>query len=291
MEKLNDIYLELLDWLKYEGKPSESIWHPLFYRYPWGLRFEVGEYALDDEEAYIRSAYDRGRRIWDAVCAPDDKVLLIFDGTPDQELKEALKDLRLQRVRAKWLPHAPDEEWDGDYFYRYLYAGPAGDFPIMALLNRAFSWNYGVYFYNRTKKLLFHPYDDRGADLLGPDAEALRPFYESLRDLLLNWDREEMAREFFPTRKVFLRVLTTTTDPKAVANVEEVLTRKLRGTEPEFGPLAPYWKFEGWGELTVTLTTAQPLEDIQRRLADHWESDTASTQIHLPDVGFLWTGE
>ena len=47
MERLNDIYLELLSWLQYEGKPSESIWHPLFYTYPFGLRFELGEYALD----------------------------------------------------------------------------------------------------------------------------------------------------------------------------------------------------------------------------------------------------
>ena len=48
MERLNDIYLELLQWLQYEGKPSDRIWHPLFYRYPWGLRFELGVYELDD---------------------------------------------------------------------------------------------------------------------------------------------------------------------------------------------------------------------------------------------------
>lgn len=291
MEKLNELYLELLSWLEYDGKPSESIWHPLFYRYSWGLRFELGEYAQDDEDAYVRSAYDRGQRIFDTVFAPEDEVLLIFDGTPDRELKEAMKGLGRRRVRAKWLPPFPDEEWDGDYFYRYLYFGPAGDFPIPALLNRAFSWKYGLYFYNRTKKLLFHPYDERGADLIGPDADALRHFYDILHDLLLDWDREAMARKFRPTRKVFLRILTTTTAPETEAKIREELTPKLRGTEPEFGPFTPYWKFEGWGEMNVTLTSAQPLEDIQSRLAGCWESDTASTQIHLPDVGFLWVGE
>lgn len=291
MENLNERYLELLSWLEYEGKPSESIWHPLFYTYPWGLRFELGEYALDDEDAYIRSACDRGQRIFDTVFAPDDEVLLIFDGTPDRELKEALKGLRRRRVRAKSLPPAPDEAWDGDSFYRYLYAGPAGDFPFPALLNRAFSWKYGIYFYNRTKKLLFHPYDERGADLIGPEADALRPFYESLHDLLLDWDREAMARKFRPPRPVYLRILTTTTDPKTEAAVREALREILRGTEPEFGPFEPYWKREGWGELNVTLITAQPPEDIRRRLAGKWASDTASGEILLPDVGFLWVRE
>ena len=137
-ENLYDRYWELLGWLEYEDKPSEAIWHPLFYTYPFGLRFELGEYALDDEDAYIRSAYTRGQRIWDTVFSPDDEVLLIFDGTPDKELKAELKHLRMQRVRAKWLPHSPEDEWDGDYFYRYLYAGPASEFSFSALLARAF---------------------------------------------------------------------------------------------------------------------------------------------------------
>ena len=290
-ENLYDRYWELLGWLEYEDKPSEAIWHPLFYTYPFGLRFELGEYALDDEDAYIRSAYTRGQRIWDTVFSPDDEVLLIFDGTPDKELKAELKHLRMQRVRAKWLPHSPEDEWDGDYFYRYLYAGPASEFSFSALLARAFSWKYGIYLYNRTRKLLFHPYDDRGADLLGPDAEALRPFYESLHDFLLNWDREEMARKFRPTRPVFLRILTTTTDPERIRVVRDKLDRKLRGAQVIHESCQPYWKLDGWGELSLTIESARPLDDIRSRLADKWESDTAASGFLLPDVGFLWVSE
>ena len=291
MEQLNDIYLELLSWLKYEGKPSKAIWHPLFYRYPWGLRFELGDPALDDDEAYFRVAEERAQRIWDAAFAAEDEVLLIFDGTPDKDLKAELKHLRMQRVRAKWLPHSPEDEWDGDYFYRYLYAGPASEFSFSALLERAFSWKYGIYLYNRTKKLLFHPYDDRGADLLGPDAEVLRPFYESLHDFLLNWDREEMARKFRPTRPVFLRILTTTTDPERIRVVRDKLDRKLRGAQVLQESCQPYWKLDGWGELSLTIESARPLDDIRSRLAGKWESDTASSEFLLPDVGFLWVSE
>lgn len=293
MEKLNDIYLELLTWLEYDGKPSESIWHPLFYRYPWGLRFELGDPALDDDDAYFRSAEERAQRIWDAAFAPEDEVLLIFDGTPDRELKEALKVCRMQRIRAPLQPPFPeeDEEEEKVFFYRYYYHGSGSKFPFQAVLQRAFSWKYGVYFYNRTKKLLFHPYDDRGADLIAADPEALPPYYESLHDLLLDWDREEMARKFRAVRTVYLRILTTTTDPQRTAQVWAELEKRFRGAELSFSELEPYWKHEGWGELNMTAQTAQSLDSIQKRLADRWESDTANDGIRLPDVGFLWVSE
>lgn len=290
-EKLNDIYQELLGWLRPTDKPADRIWHPLFYSYPWSLRFEVGEYALEDEEEYIRSAYIRGQRIFDRVFAPDDVVLLIFDGTPDRELKALLKGLRLQRVRAKMLPYDPEEEWEGEYFYRYLYSGPARDFPVRELLGESFRWRHALYFYNRTKKLLLHIYDDRGGDLLGPDAKTLEPCYRDLHDLLLDYDREEMARKFRPVRQVFLRILTTTTDSDRVAQLREKLCRKFRGAELTIQPLEPYWKIEGWGELSATLETARPLHDLQKQLSDRWEGDTASDGFRLPDVGFLWIGE
>ena len=140
-------------------------------------------------------------------------------------------------------------------------------------------------------KLLFHPYDDRGADLLGPDAEALRPFYESLHDFLLNWDREEMARKFRPTRPVFLRILTTTTDPERIRVVRDKLDRKLRRAQVLQESCQPYWKLDGWGELNLTIESARPLDDIRSRLAGKWESDTASSEFLLPDVGFLWVSE
>lgn len=301
-EKLNDIYLELLSWLEYEGKPSKSIWHPLFYRYPWGLRFELGDPSLDDKVAYIRYAEERGLRIWQEAFMPEDEVLVIFDMTPEPKLKQALKSCRMQRIRAKCMPAWPDDEEDYEerHFYRYLYAAPARDIPFAAILAKIVEgellaetmvYSSAVYLYNRTKKLLFHPYDDRGADLIGPDRETVEPFYRSLNDLLLDYDREEMARKFRPVRNVFIRVLTTTVDPKAVAQVRAELEKRFRGAALKFSDCEPYWKCDGWGELSVTMDTAQPLESIQNRLARKWGSDTASAEITLPNVGFLWVGE
>ena len=306
-ENLNDYYQELLDWLQYEGKPSERIWHPLFYTYPWGLRFELGLFDLDDTAEYVQSAKDRGRRIWEQVFAPGDEVLVIFDATPDAALKQELKGCRLQRLRAPASCPFPGRDQEAEpprYFYRHLYWAEAKDVPFDAILKRIVEeqtvtgglWRYmsSVYFYNRTKKLLFHPYDDRGADLIGPDRESLRPYYRGLNELLLDWNREDMDRKW-RSRTVWLRVLITTTEEDRIRVVREELDRKLRGAQVLRESCQPYWKAEGWSELNLTIDSARPLKEIQYRLAGKWEGDTASPQIHaeifLPDVGFLWVHE
>ena len=303
MERLNDIYLELLSWLQYDGKPSDRIWHPLFHVYPWGLRFELGVYELDDTLEYVQSAKDRGQRIWDEVFDPQDEVLAIFNTTPDRALKQELKGCQMQRIRAQRtcpIPGEDEPDEEPTYFYRHLYRAAAKDIPFDAILKRIVEentlvgkrWRYesAVYFYNRTKKLLFHPYHDRGADLLGPDRESLRPYYKSLNDLLLDYNREDMDRKW-KARPVYLRILTTNMAPRTEKALRNALEQKLWGSVLTFSEFVPYWKNEGWGELNVTAETPKSLESIQKRLADHWESGCAQDGIRLPDVGFLWISE
>lgn len=304
-ENLNDYYLELLDWLQYEGKPSERIWHPLYHTYPWGLRFELGVYELDDTAEYVQSARDRGRRIWDAVFDQEDEVLVIFDTTPDTALKQALKTCQMQRVRAKRICRIPGEDTAEEIaaetlcFYRHLYRAAAKDIPFDAILQRIVEENtlvgghrYGssVYLYNRTKKLLFHPYDDRGADLIGPDRESLRPWYRALNDLLLDWNRGDMDKKW-KTRPVYLRILTRDRNPGTEKSLRLTLEQIFGRTELTFSEFVPYWKIEGWGELNVCAQTPKSLEYLHKRLADHWEGDCASENIRLPNVGFLWVHE
>ena len=306
-DNLNQYYLELLSWLEYKGGASQRIWHPLFYTYPWGLRFELGEYAQDDLGEYVQSAKDRGLRIWREVFAPEDDVLVIFETTPDRALKQELKDCRMQRLLDQAICPFPNQEPDGEkprYFHRYLYRSGAKNIPFGAILKRIVEeqtisggrmrYTCHVYFYNRTKKLLFHPYDDRGADLIGPDRESLRTYYQSLYDLLLDWNREDMKRKF-QVRPVYLRILTTTMESERVQKIREKLARKLRGARVLREHFEPYWKIEGWGEMSLAVDSIHPLKDIQYRLASKWESDSASVknqaEIFLPDVGFLWVHE
>ena len=303
MERLNDIYLELLDWLQYEGNPSPRIWHPLFHTYPWGLRFELGIYELDDTAEYVQSAKNRGRRIWDTVFTPEDDVLVIFDTTPDTALKQELKTCQLQRVRAQGICPIPGKDTADEeptFFYRHLYRAAAKDIPFDAILKRIVEeqtvtgglmryWSQ-VYFYNRTKKLLFHPYDDRGADLIGPDRESLRPWYRELNDLLLDWNRGDMDKKW-KTRPVFLRILTRDLTPRTEKSLRIALEQIFAGAELTISEFVPYWKTAGWGELNVCAHTPKSLEYLHKRLADHWEGDCASENIRLPNVEFLWVHE
>lgn len=302
-ENLNDIYLELLSWLQYEGKPSPRIWHPLYHTYPWGLRFELGVYELDDTAEYVQSAKDRGRRIWDAVFDQQDEVLVIFDTTPDTALKQELKTCQLQRVRAQGICPIPGKDTADEeptFFYRHLYRAAAKDVPFDAILKRIVEeqtvtgglmryWSQ-VYFYNRTKKLLFHPYDDRGADLIGPDRESLRPWYRELNDLLLDWNRGDMDKKW-KVRPVYLRILTHDLSPRTEKSLRIALEQIFAGSELTISEFVPYWKNEGWGELNVCAQTPKSLEYLRKRLADRWEGDCASENIRLPNAAFLWLHE
>ena len=303
MERLNDIYLELLEWLEYEGNPSERIWHPLFYVYPWGLRFELGVYELDDAAEYVQSARDRGRKIWDAAFEPEDEVLAIFDTTPDRTLKQELKTCQLQRIRVQRtcpIPGKDMPEEEPTYFYRHLYRAAAKDIPFDSILKRIVEeetlvgglWRYGssVYFYNRTKKLLFHPYDHRGADLIGPDRESLRRYYRELNDLLLDYNRGDMDRKW-KTRHVCLRVLTRDMTARTERALRLALEQIFAGSELTFSEFTPYWKKEGWGEMNVCVQTPKSLSYLRKRLAGRWEGDCASENIRLPNVGSLWIHE
>ena len=92
-------------------------------------------------------------------------------------------------------------------------------------------------------------------------------------------------------RRVYLRILTENDSLETGERIQKAVEELLTGETLTFSELAPYWKIKGWGELSVTLDTARNLRDIQNLLADNWESGTASADIRLPDVGFLWIGE
>jgi hypothetical protein len=53
-----------------------------------------------------------------------------------------------------------------------------------------------TYFINIDKKLIFHMYDDRGLDLTSADVETLRPIYQMHNDLILEYDRKEIDKQF-----------------------------------------------------------------------------------------------
>lgn len=53
-----------------------------------------------------------------------------------------------------------------------------------------------VYFVDSQNAVLFHLYDDRGADLIAADREILRPIFERFCNWILEYDRERIEAAF-----------------------------------------------------------------------------------------------
>jgi len=53
-----------------------------------------------------------------------------------------------------------------------------------------------TYFVNIDKKLILHMYDDRGLDIVSADREALVSIYKKHNDWILDYDREQIDKQF-----------------------------------------------------------------------------------------------
>lgn len=53
-----------------------------------------------------------------------------------------------------------------------------------------------IYFVNIDKKVIFNMYDDRGLDIIAADKETLRPIYENFNNWILDYNRNEIDKQF-----------------------------------------------------------------------------------------------
>ena len=53
-----------------------------------------------------------------------------------------------------------------------------------------------TFFLNQRTGIIFHMYDDRGIDIIAPEAAVLRHLYETHKDLILDYDREKITAVF-----------------------------------------------------------------------------------------------
>ena len=164
----------------------------VFYAAPFGLRFAIGgdeDIYLGDHRkpngAYIENALDRALNIYARLPAAPD--ILRIDDCPGLSIPGLPRPEQQAGDAAYWrIPKEPE-------FLRKLLREiikaeihPGG---IEELVSN-------VYFLNSRKDVLFHLYDDRGADVAAPEKELLRPLYEACGDWILDFDREQIRRIF-----------------------------------------------------------------------------------------------
>lgn len=186
---------------------------PLFYQYPGGLRFKLSE-----EGTYINqfiTAHQKGMEVCNAVFNQSNSITICIKISGGKSLLSTLSTLRSLRD-AEIYPLSDKEHWTdfddewrkeenfSDCLWHYiafniptehltnaLWCAIASDFGFIKPAPRA-----AVYLFNLDRKIMIHPYDDRGMDIVGPNKQFLKMLYHNFGHYLLDYDRKAMDAVF-----------------------------------------------------------------------------------------------
>jgi hypothetical protein len=185
----------------------------LFYRIPGGLRFEMSEGGAPLEQAL--TALRKATEILDFIFSGQENVLIClrrFIGTNPFSVRNSLRELAgagavIPRKRDFWLEEVPIEDrwkenvtdWNAFVVFELpatrmqslLWCAFTTDFPALKPNPRC-----SVYFIDIERKLLVHPYDDRGMDIVGLNTDLLSQLYVQFNQILLEYDRSTMDSTF-----------------------------------------------------------------------------------------------
>lgn len=197
---------------------NERLQLPIFYESPVALRFETGDPSLDIfltetqlNPKYLRSALWRTSFLYEKT-APFDTLLWVLYRTPD--LDTDVDEIIDRFCTLVHLP-APAEVYEQNVttaaeepMTRILLFWDMEQTPprISALLEAIMSCDFknlgfrelssAVFFFDTKRHLLFHPYDDRGVDVVAETPDSIRFLYEDCRNWLLDYDLERMKTIF-----------------------------------------------------------------------------------------------
>ena len=191
----------------------EELTHPIFYNSPIGIRFNIGDNGNDvyiDESReelsvnpnYVTACLGRSLKIYHSLKSEPD--LLAIEGYLCEN--ESVEDFISSVVFATDSPQ-PNEikseltRDDEDEFVHVFLLWNLNDFNPNKLLEEIIKADLGsgnfflsssVYFVCTKDNVLFHLYDDRGADLVADKKEKLQHIYYELNDLILDYDRDKI---------------------------------------------------------------------------------------------------
>lgn len=204
MSKLAQDFEKALDNI---GLNNKELLNPVFYNSPVSIRFEIGvsDENLSDWQntEYINRAFIRAKKIYENL--PAKPTILRIDSYDEQTkaLESAFAKLKLpldyQKVDSEFadecdIIHKSSFYWDLELFEL--------DFELLlkevikSELGGMYFLASSVFFADTKNDVLFHLYDDRGADVSAHDANTIRPMYEKLNGYILDYDRERIDEIF-----------------------------------------------------------------------------------------------
>ena len=195
----------------------QTVTHPLFYNSKVAIRFNIGdnenEVYLDENEKdftvnpeYASACLERAQQIYQTLrSAPN---VLVIEGYLYEN--DSVEDFINTVITATDLQHPQEtkiekiSEEDEEFNHIFL-CWELNEFNPDKLLQEIIIADLGngnhfltssVYFICSEDNILFHLYDDRGADLCAEKAESISHIYKQLNHLILEYDREKIDSIF-----------------------------------------------------------------------------------------------
>lgn len=199
---------------------------PLFYNWPYGLRFEIGPPDLetwDDfdkgylNDAYFEKALERAIAIFESAFSADDQISLVYQLFSDGRRRIRKSDFLFKQIThldAKEIKFTTRRDlYRQDLLFRRhcwrrvtMSNMTAQELSYRNILKAAIHTDfrrrrkpslYGeLYFINHTKDLVLLLYDDRGMDIVSVRKAPLIPIYMHHNDWILDSNRKAIESVF-----------------------------------------------------------------------------------------------
>lgn len=212
---LNKLFNDFYKALRTIG--MKEIVHPIFYNAPTGIRFEIGgnkDVYLDHKPhtinpKYVAEAMNRAKAIYTHLSCPPD--VLRIDGYPNERISAQgiaaciCETVGMpqphEKILTKYRWSKEDEEISQLQLYWNIKNMDFFPDKILQEIIRADIGGYSelvsnVYFVDTYNSVLFHMYDDRGADLVAANQEDIKPLFEQYSSWILEYDREKINQTF-----------------------------------------------------------------------------------------------
>lgn len=169
----------------------ENFAYPLFYCFPYGLRFEI---AVDDQSA---TSLSRAEKVFSAAFAKGHEMLLVFEGKIGERLQKKLSALEHEEIPAE---RYDSETGEFTVYTRYIYKALCHELPHTVLLDEIIrhpeSYQSEVFWMDCETGVMMMLYDERVCDLASPDPKHLAPVYQQLKSMLSIPDLPQMKLNF-----------------------------------------------------------------------------------------------
>lgn len=186
--------------------PGLELGAGLFYRWPIGIRFELG---VQDERIPNRPAV-----LYEACFGTEDSCIVMSqdwdsdaNGTSSrrfERLFSSTADIGLQEPCGTLRVVETEEDSEANEYTLTWVRQPSRSidykviFQLIANADLAISpaISSKVYFLNLEKGIIFHMYDDRGLDVIASRAEEIFGLYTGFNEWILDYDRRKIDKVF-----------------------------------------------------------------------------------------------